>query len=50
MNISNLIIRLQELANSSTDAFELMVLAKAIEKAKVGFAILTPVFPNTQLL
>jgi len=36
MNIANLIIRLQELADSSTDAFELMVLAKSIEKAKVG--------------
>jgi hypothetical protein len=36
MNISNLIIRLQELAYNSTDAFELMVLAKSIEKAKVG--------------
>jgi alpha-tubulin suppressor-like RCC1 family protein len=36
MNVSNLIIRLQELASQSTDAFELMVLAKSIEKAKVG--------------
>jgi len=36
MNISNIILQLDNLANQSSDAFTLMLLAKSIEKLKVG--------------
>jgi len=36
MNISNIILQLNNLANQSPDAFTLMLLAKSIEKLKVG--------------
>jgi alpha-tubulin suppressor-like RCC1 family protein len=36
MNISNIILQLVNLANQSSDAFTLMLLAKSIEKLKVG--------------